>query len=404
MNRSRLFGALCALLFALRCDVAEWPREAHAVETVRIGVSGPFTGANSPIGISMREGIRIAAAQINADGGVLGRPIELVERDDESRNEVGARVAEQLIERHRVVAALGSVDTGVALASHRHYQLARIPVITAAATGTLVTSQFRAPEFADNFVFRVAASDRVQAAKIVDEAVINRGLRRVAIFHDATNYGQRGRADLEQALARHAIAPVLVERVQPDQNDLGGRLGRARAAGAEVVLAYGIGAELGQLARALAAIGWQAPLIGSWTLGMSAFIDGAGHHAEGTRMPQTFIADAATPRRKAFLDAWQAATGTSRIPVPSAAAQGYDALMLLAAAIRQARSVEGDPIREALENLQTPVEGAIMTYLRPFSRDNHEAIAEPRQVQLGEIRGGTVVFAYDSERLLGARR
>src|SRR5690606_10986868 len=265
MNRSRLFGALCALLFALRCDVAEWPREAHAVETVRIGVSGPFTGANSPIGISMREGIRIAAAQINADGGVLGRPIELVERDDESRNEVGARVAEQLIERHRVVAALGSVDPGVALASHRHYQLARIPVITAAATGTLVTSQFRAPEFADNFVFRVAASDRVQAAKIVDEAVINRGLRRVAIFHDATNYGQRGRADLEQALARHAIAPVLVERVQPDQNDLGGRLGRARAAGAEVVPAYGIGAEPGQPARAVAASGPHARLTGTST-------------------------------------------------------------------------------------------------------------------------------------------
>lgn len=404
MNPLRLFGALCTLLLALQCGAPAAAGTAQTTKPIRIGVSGPFTGASSPIGISMREGIRIAAAQINAAGGVLGRTLELVERDDEARNERGARVVQALIEQEKVVAGIGMVNTGVALASQRHYQLARIPVITAVATGTLITRQFQPPEFADNFVFRVSASDSIQAALIATEAVVNRGFRRVAIFHDATNYGQLGRADLEEALRRHDVRPLVIERIQPGQADLTRRLERARADGAEVVLAYGIGPELAEIARGMTAIGWPAPIVGSWTLGMSGFMDNAGIHAEGTRMPQTFIAEAADRRGRAFLDAWQKATGTARIPVPPAAAQGYDATLLLAAAIRQARSLEGDPIREALENLRTPVEGVIMTYVRPFSKENHEAITLPGQVQLGEIRDGKVVFAYDSDRLQGARR
>ena len=195
---------------------------------------------------------------------------------DEARNERGARVVQALIEQEKVVAGIGMVNTGVALASQRHYQLARIPVITAVATGTLITRQFQPPEFADNFVFRVSASDSIQAALIATEAVVNRGFRRVAIFHDATNYGQLGRADLEEALRRHDVRPLVIERVQPGQADLTRRLERARADGAEVVLAYGIGPELAEIARGMTAIGWLAPIVGSWTLGMSGFIDNAG--------------------------------------------------------------------------------------------------------------------------------
>ena len=59
---------------------------APAAEPIRIGVSGPFTGGSSPMGISMRDGIRIAAAEINAAGGLLGRPLQLVERDDRQKS------------------------------------------------------------------------------------------------------------------------------------------------------------------------------------------------------------------------------------------------------------------------------------------------------------------------------
>jgi branched-chain amino acid transport system substrate-binding protein len=346
----------------------------------------------------MREGIRIAAAEINANGGVLGRPVELVERDDEARNERGAQVVQELIDKERVVAGLGIVNTGVALASQRFYQQARIPVITSVATGSLITKQFQPPEHPDNFVFRVSASDTIQASMIVVEAIERRGFRRVAIFHDATNYGQLGREDLERALAARGIVPVAVQRFEIRQADMTEQLSRARAAGAEAILTYGIGPELAQIANGMARMNWPAPLIGSWTLAMSNFIDNAGPNAEGARMPQSFIPEPTTPRRRAFLEAWQKATGSARIPVPPAAAQGYDSLLLLVAAIRQAGSTDGDRIREALEDLRDRVEGVIMTYDRPFSKDNHETIASAHYIFMGEVRNGRVVFAYDEDR------
>lgn len=382
-------------LAAILCSLA---LTGHAADAIRIGVSGPFTGGSSPMGLSMREGIRIAAAEINAHGGVLGRPVELVERDDEARNERGAQVVQELIDKENVVAGLGIVNTGVALASQRFYQQARIPVITSVATGSLVTKQFIPPQHPDNFVFRVSANDTIQAAMIVLEAVERRRFKRVAIFHDATNYGQLGREDLERALAAHGITPVAVERFELREADMTPHLRRARAAGAQAILTYGIGPELAQIANGMARMGWQVPLIGSWTLAMSNFIDNAGPNAEGARMPQTFIPDPTTARREAFLEAWRESTGSARIPVPPAAAQGYDSLLLLAAAIRQASSTDGDRIREALEDLRQPVEGVVMTYHRPFSRESHETIASARDIFMGEVRKGRVVFAYDEDR------
>ena len=363
---------------------------------VRIGVSGPFSGPSAPMGLSMRDGIRIAAAEINAGGGLLGRRVELVERDDEASNELGAQIVREFVNRERVVAGLGIVNTGVALASQRHYQTARIPVITSVATGTLITRQFQPPEFPENYVFRVSANDTLQADVIVDEAVRRRGFNRLAILHDATNYGVLGSADLAAALRALGIEPVAIERFQLRQTDMRHQLERARTAGAQAVLTYGIGPELAHIANGMARMGWQVPIIGSWTLAMSNFIEIAGRNAEGARMPQTFIQTPRTAKQSAFLQAWREATDTARIPVPPAAAQGYDSMLLLAAAIRQAGSLEGARIRDALENLEAPVEGVVMTYHRPFSTDNHETLRSAQQIHLGEIRDGEVVFAREA--------
>lgn len=363
---------------------------------VRIGVSGPFSGPSAPMGLSMRDGIRIAAAEINAGGGLLGRRVELVERDDEASNELGAQIVREFVNRERVVAGLGIVNTGVALASQRHYQTARIPVITSVATGTLITRQFQPPEFPENYVFRVSANDTLQAEVIVDEAVRRRGFNRLAILHDATNYGVLGSADLAAALRALGIEPVAIERFQLRQTDMRPQLEHARAAGAQAVLTYGIGPELAHIANGMARMDWRVPIIGSWTLAMSNFIEIAGRNAEGARMPQTFIQTPRTARQSAFMQAWREATQTARIPVPPAAAQGYDAMLLLAAAIRQAGSLEGARIRDALENLEAPVEGVVMTYHRPFSADNHETLRSAQQIHLGEIRDGEVVFAREA--------
>jgi branched-chain amino acid transport system substrate-binding protein len=89
-----------------------------------------------------------------------------------------------------------------------------------------------------------------------------------------------------------------------------------------------------------------------------------------------------------------------RIPSPASAAQGYDSMYLLAAAIKQAKSTDGLKILQALENLQKPVVGVIKIYYKPFSHDNHEAI-ERIDVVMGEINNGRVVYAYPEDAKKG---
>jgi branched-chain amino acid transport system substrate-binding protein len=204
-------------------------------------------------------------------------------------------VVQELINREKVVAGLGIVNTGVALASQRYYQQARIPMITSVATGSVITKQFLPPQYADNYIFRVSAPDTVQAAMIIEEAVVRRQFRKLAILHDSTNYGQLGREDLERALERHGIKPVAVERFNIGDVDMTAQLTRARAAGAEVILTYGLGPELAHLANNLFRLDWKVPLVGSWALSMSNFIDKAGPNAEGTACPRP-SSRRATPR------------------------------------------------------------------------------------------------------------
>ena len=363
-----------------------------AADPIKIGVAGPFTGGSSSMGVSMRDGVRLAIEEINKSGGVLGRPLLAVERDDEAKNERGVQIAQELINKEKVTAAVGYINTGVSLASQRFFQEAKIPVMNNVATGSIVTNQF--PKDPDNYVFRNAAPDNIQAPMIVDEAVTRRGYKKVAILADSTNYGQLGREDLEKALAAKGIKPVAEEKFNIKDVDMTAQLLKAKEAGAEAILTYGIGPELAQIANGMTKLGWKVPMIGSWTLSMANFIDNAGPGGEGARMPQTFIQEPTTPKRKAFIDSYLAAfkPKDNRIDSPVSAAQGYDSIYLLAAAIKQAGSTDGPKVREALEDLKTPVEGVVTTYNRPFTKADHEAITANIPV-FGEVKGARVIYA-----------
>jgi branched-chain amino acid transport system substrate-binding protein len=340
----------------------------------------------------MRDGVRLAANEINAKGGVLGRQIQLVERDEEAKNERGVQVAQELINKEHVVATVGYINTGVALASQRFYQQAKIPVMNNVATGSIVTKQFATQP--ENYIFRNSANDTIQSTMIAEEAVSRRGFKKPAILADSTNYGQLGRADLEKVLETKGVKPVAVEKYNIGDVDMTAQLLRAKQAGADVVLTYGIGPELAQIANGMQKLGWKVPIVGSWTLAMANFVDNAGKNGEGTRMPQTFIQNPDTPKRKAFIDAYIKAYNPpgGRMPSAVSAAQGYDSLYLLTAAIKQAGSTEGPKIAAALEDLKTPVEGVVTTYNKPYSKTDHEAI-NFENTKFGEVRDGRVVLA-----------
>ena len=231
---------------------------------------------------------------------------------------------------------------------------------------------------------------------IVDEAIGRQGFKKPAILADSTNYGQLGREDLEKALATKGVKAVAVEKFNIKDTDMTAQLLRAKEAGADVILTYGIGPELAQIANGMAKLGWKVPLVGSWTLSMASYIDNAGPNGDGALMPQTFIQVPNTPKRKAFIEAYQKAYNTDRMPSPVSAAQGYDSVYLLTAAIKQAGSTDGKKIREALENLNEKVDGVVTVYDKPFSPTDHEAISDNIPV-FGLVKGGRVVPAHPED-------
>ena len=369
---------------------------AHAADPIKVGLSGPFTGGSSPMGVSMRDAIRLAVEEINRAGGVLGRPLQLIERDDEAKNERGAQVAQELIHKENVVASVGIINTGIILASARFYQEAKIPVITPGPTGTQVTKLFQPPEYTENYVFRISLPDNIQADMIADEAVSKRGYKKVAILADSTNYGQLGREDMTAALDKRGVKPVVVEKFNVKDVDMTPQLLRAKNAGAEVILTYAVGPELAQIANGMAKLNWKVPMIGSHTLSMPNFIETAGANAEGALFPQTFV-PGATAKGTAFIENYKKTYKVERIAGLGWAAPGYDTVYLLAAAIKQAGSTDGPKIREALENLKEPVDGVLMRYSKPFSKDDHELFKDSSKALMATIRKGEVVRAADAK-------
>ena len=369
---------------------------AFAADPIKIGVSGPFTGGSSSMGVSMRDGVRLAVDEINKSGGVIGRQLQIIERDDEAKNERGVQIAQELINKEKVSATVGFINSGVSLAAQRFYQEAKIPVMNNVATASVITHQF--DDQPENYIFRNAAHDSIQAPMMVEEAITRRNFKKVAILADSTNYGQLGRADLEKALELKGIKPVAVEKFNIKDVDMTPQLLKAKAAGAEAVLTYAIGPELAQIANGMTKLGWKVPMVGSWTLSMANFIDNAGPGGEGARMPQTFIQEPTTPKRQSFIINYLKTFNpkNARIDSPVSAAQGYDSIYLLVAAMKQANSVDGPKIRAALEDLKTPVDGVVTTYNKPFTAKDHEAITANIPV-IGEVKGQRVVYAYEAD-------
>ncbi len=359
-----------------------------ADDTIKVGVYGPFTGGSAPMGVSMRNGVQVAIDEINAAGGVLGKKIVMIDRDDEAKNERGGQIMLELLDKEKVIAVLGPINTGVADASTQYPNAKKIPMIINVSAGAKVNELFKSNP--DNFIFRIAANDDIQSRVIVNEA-LKLGYKRPALLCDDTNYGQNGREKMEAVLAEKGVKPVYVGKFKIKDSDMSAQLQEARAAKADVLLVYGIGPELAAVSNSMSRLGWKVDMIGSWTLSMSNYITNAGKNGNGTKMPQTFIeASAKSDKQKKFIADYNAKFKESPIASAVSAAQGYDSMYLLKLAIEQAQSVEGPKIKAALEELAVPYDGITGSYTKPFSKTDHEAVKEAN-VMLGMVKDGIVV-------------
>ena len=363
---------------------------------LRIGVCGPYVGGSSAMGTSMRDGALLAVDEINAAGGVLGRPIEALVRDDEASVEKADAIAQALI-TEGVVATVGFINTDPALSATRFYQQAQVPVIVSCTAGIGIAQQFGGPGHPRNYIFRVSMDDGVIAACIAEQVFERLRLSRPAIFAATAYYGESSRQDLSRRFRELGIPAVAQEAFKLGDRDMTPQLERAQAAGADLIVTFGVGPEVAAIVAGMDAVGLRVPVIGSWPIGTATFIDLAGPRAEGAMAPQTFIEEATTPRRAAFTESYHRRYGVKRIPCAIAAAQTFDAVYLLKAAIEQAQATDGAALCDALENLRQPVEGVVTRYEHPFERGDHEAVTTNIPV-IGVVRGGRMTFWSEEDR------
>lgn len=396
--------AWSSVLSAGAQTVASAPAPAPSLgsNTLKIGVIGPFTGPSADFGVPMLNGIQLAVDEINAVGGYLGRKLELVRRDDQANPDVGLALSKELVAA-KVAATIGFCNTGVAAKSLEVFQSSKIPLIIPCSTGSPLTAKYPGPE---SYIFRTSAKDAIQAPFVVED-IVKRGWDKVAIFADTSGYGEAGLQDVVKALAAKNLKPVHVARFALGVQDLTEELKAARAAGANVVFSYTVGSENAVIALGRQALGWKVPQVGAWTLSFPFFIDGAKEAANGALMAQTFIAEPSNSRRAAFLTSYARKFNVTSIPVPMAAAQGYDAAYIFLYALFNIKdgNFSGPAIKTALESKIRTYYGVVATYEQPFSLQDKDATTQNMLV-MGVVKNGSVTFAYpaDAKRNLFVQR
>jgi len=373
-----------------------------AAKPVRVGFICPFTGGSQDFGNSARLGAELAVKEINEVGGFLGRPVELVARDDKANPDEGRKASEELVLKEKVDFTVGFCNTGVALKSLDVFQDRRHLLMVPVSTGTAVTARYPADK---SYVFRMSARDTLQAAHLVDD-VVKRGYTKVALFADKTGYGEGGFKDVQSFLAEKGLKPVYTARFDLGVKTLTAQMLDAKAAGADVLIGYTVGPELTAMAVSRAEARLNVPMYGPWPLSFRTVSEKAGAAVEGAVMVQTIIQDLSNERRSSFIARLKRYAGQQPIGSLMAAAQSYDAVHLLLRAVFQTKGdTSGDAMKRALENLERPYSGVVTTHDRPFSSTDHDAFTR-NMVWLGVWRRGEIQFLYpeDAKRASFIRR
>jgi branched-chain amino acid transport system substrate-binding protein len=363
---------------------------APPVEPIRIGLIFPLTGGSSDMGNSARIGAEVAVAEINQVGGFLGRPLQLVMRDDKADPETGLAMAQDLVLKEKVTATVGFCNTGVAAKALDVFQNNKHVLFVTCATGSILTAKFPP---AGSYIFRNSARDALQTQFLVDE-VVKRGLKKVALLVDGSGYGNEGLKDLEAALGRAGLKPQIVIRFKVGTASLVDELRQARESGADSLIGWTVGPEQGVLSASRAAIKWNVPQFGPWGLSHRSAFEVSKGATEGAMMVQTVLPNPFLERNGSFLRGYAKLSKEPLIGSMMSASQTYDAVHLLLRAMFESKSdLSGPALKKALENLPRSYHGVVTTYERPFSSQEHDAISG-NMLWLGTWRGGQRQFYY----------
>lgn len=310
-----------------------------APEPVRVGVFADVSGQRADLGVALRDGVQMAADEINALGGVGGRPVVLFFRDTEGHPPQAFTAARSLIYEQKVHALLGEVASSNALAAAPAAQEAGVPFVTPAASNSRVTQ-------VGDYVFRVCFIDPFQGEALAKFAAHTLKARRAAVLADFGSDYSGGMAEVFikkfSALGGRITSKQTYSQVD---TDFAGQLAAIRATRPEVIFVPGYFNQVGVIARQARRLGMRQTLLGGDGWDAPQLWKSGGAALDGSYMTGQYAPAEPSPANRKFVAAYRDRYGREPDAI---AALGYDSMGLLADALRRAGSTDPAKLRDAV--------------------------------------------------------
>jgi branched-chain amino acid transport system substrate-binding protein len=298
-----------------------------------------MTGDTANFGISSSNAIRMATDEVNKDGGINGKQIELLLQDDRSDATEAANIVTKFVSQDGVHAIIGEVGSSRTLAAAPIAQNAKVPMLTPSSTNPDVTKK-------GDYIFRSCFIDTVQGPAMSQFAAVRLNAKRAALLIDRRNdYSTGLEKTITDAYVKLGGQIVITQSYQAGDQDFNAQITSIKGANPEVIFVPGYYGDVGLIAKQARDKGLSVPLVGGDGWNSPSLYQIGGAALDGSYFTNHYSPDDPDPRVQRFVSAYQARYGT----VPDAlAATGYDAAHIMFDAIRRAGSLEGAAIRDAL--------------------------------------------------------
>ena len=348
--------------------------KAIAADKIKIGLIASLSGASAKSGEAITRGLTIAIDEINAAGGLLGKQVELLRRDDEANPAKGLIAARELIQREKVALLVGGLQTPVSLAVVPYVNQARIPYMGPWAAGTPITRNGAK----ENYVFRVSAVDEMVDIALVERAISAHGAKKPGMILINNPWGESNEKGLLAALAARGMENAGIEKIEISDIDAVPQLTRLKQAGADTLFMVANVGPSAQIMKSLERMGWDVPVISHWGPAGGRFSELAGKRAKDVEMIQTFtFSGNDNPKAAAIFEklkqTFPEIKSEADVTPAVGIANAYDAMHLSALAIKNAGVTDGPAIRKGFYAIRE-YHGLIKKYEAPFSPEQHDAL------------------------------
>jgi branched-chain amino acid transport system substrate-binding protein len=319
---------------------------AQAQEPIRIGSFLSVTGPASFLGDPELKTLEMQVEALNAQGGVLGRKLQLVSYDDVGDAERARTFAKRLIEQDKVDVIVGGSTTGTTMAAVPLVEAAGVPFISLAGAVVIV-------EPPKKWVFKTPHTDRMACDKIFVD-VKARGFTKAALISGSGGFDKSMRGECLKVAPSHGVQIVADETYGAADTDMTAQLTKIKGSGAQAVLNAGFGQGPAIVTRNHKQVGVGLPLYQSHGVASKEYIKLAGDAAEGVRLPAAalLVADllAAGDAQKPVVSAYRNAFETRyKTEVSTFGGHAFDGLMMAVNAIKAAGSIDKAKVRDAIE-------------------------------------------------------